>query len=232
MTSSSLASAWGAPVFRGTIAPMGENKQASENTGSDSGSDTGLDSGAETGPKSSDDSPSLAALRRVVDELEIGAAGAGWDRPPALFALVPTGELLAAEGLPQDVAESLRENWDGDPKHLSAVAQETLPVDELEELLAQIVWPSAVAGAALTVERIILPPEADDEAPEDPEEAMVYAESHPARTDIRVVVGVNREGDSWCEVRARTFDDRERVGQGEMLVPGLVDGLRLGLTDR
>ncbi len=182
-------------------------------------------------PEGFSESASLKALRRVVDELEMGSSLAGWDRPPALYALVPTGELLEAEGLPADVAETLKENWDGDPLHLSAVAQETLPIDELEQLLAEIAWPKTVAGAALTVERIILPPEADDEAPEDPDEAAVFAENHPARTDIRVVVGVTRDGESWCEVRARTFDDRDKVGQGKMLVPALVEGLRLGLAD-
>lgn len=176
-------------------------------------------------------SASQRALRRVVDELEVGSARVGWDRPPALYALVRTESLLATPGLPSDVAESLRAEWDGSSDHLSAVAQETLPQDDLEELLPKIAWPDTVAGAALTVERIILPDDADEEAPEDPNEAVHYAENHPARTDIRVVVGVNRDGDSWCEVRARTFDDRERVGQGALLVPGLVEGLKIGLTE-
>ncbi len=176
-------------------------------------------------------SSSLAALRRVVDELEVGSARVGWDRPPALYALVRTEHLLNTPGLPPDVAESLRAEWDGSPEHLSAVAQETVPQDDLEELLPKIAWPETVAGAALTVERIILPDDADEDAPEDPDEAVHYAENHPARTDIRVVVGVNRDGDSWCEVRARTFDDRKRVGQGPKLVPALVEGLRIGLTE-
>lgn len=176
-------------------------------------------------------SSSLAALRRVIDELEVGSARVGWDRPPALYALVRTEHLLNTPGLPADVAESLRAEWDGSPEHLSAVAQETVPQDDLEELLPKIAWPETVAGAALTVERIILPDDAEEDAPEDPDEAVHYAENHPARTDIRVVVGVNRDGDSWCEVRARTFDDRERVGQGPKLVPALVEGLRIGLTE-
>ncbi|MFZ1381486.1 MAG: PPA1309 family protein [Scrofimicrobium sp.] len=176
-------------------------------------------------------SSSLAALRRVIDELEVGSARVGWDRPPALYALVRTEHLLSTPGLPSDVAESLRAEWDGSPEHLSAVAQETVPQDDLEELLPKIAWPETVAGAALTVERIILPDDADEDAPEDPDEAVHYAENHPARTDIRVVVGVSRDGDSWCEVRARTFDDRERVGQGPKLVPALVEGLRIGLTE-
>lgn len=175
--------------------------------------------------------PLQTALRRVVDELEMGSASVGWDRPPALYALVYTEHLLGTPGLPNDVAESLKAEWDGSPEHLSAVAQESLPQDDLEELLPKIAWPDTVAGAALTVERIILTDDADKDAPDDPVDALHYAENHPARTDIRVVVGVDRAGNSWCEVRARTFDDRGRVGQGAILVPALVEGLKLGLAD-
>lgn len=176
------------------------------------------------------ETPEQLALRRVVDELEIGASSAGWDRAPVLYALVRTEELLKADDLPEDVAESLRKEWDGSFEHLSAVAQESIPQSDLEELLPNIVWPESVAGAALTLERIVLPADADLDAPADPDEAAAFAENHPARTDIRVVVGVNREGESWCEVRARSFDQRDQVGQGRDLVPGLVEGLRLGLS--
>lgn len=178
-----------------------------------------------------EETPEQAALRRVIDELEIGTSKVGWDRPPALYALVRTGELLKTPGLPEDIATSLRNEWDGSEHHLSAVAQDTPPQDDLEELLPKIAWPETVVGAALSVERIILPDEADADAPEDPAEAASYAENHPARTDIRVVVGVDRAKNSWCEVRARTFDQRENVGRGARLVPILVDGLMLGLTD-
>ncbi len=175
--------------------------------------------------------PAQEALRRVVDELEIGASRVGWDRPPSLYALVYTAELLKTPGLPEDIAASLRSEWDGSAEHLSAVAQDSLPQDDLEALLPKIAWPPTVAGAALTVERIILPDGADKDVPEDSEDALAFAENHPDRTDIRVVVGVDRQGNSWCEVRARSFDERENVGRGTHLVPVLVDGLRLGLTE-
>lgn len=175
--------------------------------------------------------PTQHALQRVVDQIEMGAAAVGWDRPPSLYALVPTAQLLQAPGLPDDVAESLRADWDGSPHHLSAVAQDAIAEDALEELLPRLEWPDTVAGAALTVERIVLPQDAQDASPEDPEEALAYAQEHPARTDIRVVVGVNRKGESWCEVRSRRFDARENVGKGSNLAPGVVQSLQLGFAE-
>ena len=80
-------------------------------------------------------SPHAAALRKVTEEIEVGAASRGWDRPPALYALVPTAQLLATDDVPEDVLASLREAWDGTPEHLSAILQDSIPNDELEEVL-------------------------------------------------------------------------------------------------
>lgn len=190
-----------------------------------------LDDHTEPGTFSPQLSPAAAALRRVVTEIEVGTAKVGWDRPPALYALVPTTELLDSPEIPADVESSLRAEWDGLPTHLSAVLQDDVTEDSLEQTLPRLAWPPKVVGAALSVERIIVPPEVEDEAPEDPDEAASFVAAHPARTDIRVVVGVNRDGDSWCEVRTRTFDHRDHVGSGENLVPALVEGLRLGFID-
>ncbi len=168
------------------------------------------------------------ALRRVVREIEQGAATLGWDRPPAIYALVPTTDLMNAPGLPPDVLVGLEQSWDGSDSQLSAVLQDSLGEDDLENMLPRLAWPDTVSGAAVTVERIIVPPEVEDEAPEDPDEALEFISNHPARTDVRLIVGVTRAGDAWCAVRARPFDDPERVGQGENLVPSLVEALRLG----
>ena len=175
-------------------------------------------------------SPHAAALRKVTEEIEVGAASLGWDRPPALYALVPTAQLLATNDVPEDVLASLREAWDGTPEHLSAILQDSIPNDELEEVLPKLAWPESVFGSALTVERIIVPPSVEDEAPDDPQEALDFISNHPARTDVRLTIGITREGDSWCAVRARTFDDPERVGKGENLVPALVEALRMGFN--
>ncbi|PID98127.1 MAG: hypothetical protein CSA82_01125 [Actinobacteria bacterium] len=182
---------------------------------------------------SSDSTPTdtQISLANVVVDIEKSAARAGWDHAPSLYALVPTSQLIAQPDIPSDVAEALRSGWDGSESHLSAVIQDDLPDDDLEELLGHLAWPHTVAGAAITVERIIVPPEVEAEAPEDPEKAVEYISSHPDRTEVRLAVGVLRTGESWCALRARPFDSDNRVGQGSMLVPNLVNALHASFTD-
>ncbi len=170
-------------------------------------------------------------LRTVVTESERGAARLGWDRPPAIYALVHTEQLLQAPDLPEDIADQLRESWDGTATHLSAIAQDPLPEDNLEEMLPELAWPEAVAGAAVAVERAIIPPEVEDQVPEDPQEAAEFVADHPDHTDVRLTVGVLRGGESWCAIRTQPFDSDDRVGSGENLVPGLVDLLQLGFSE-
>ena len=149
------------------------------------------------------------ALANVVIDIEKGAARVGWDHAPSIYALVPTATLLADPNLPADIAEQLRSGWDGSDDHLSAIIQEDLADDDIEQVLAHLAWPETVPGAAITVERIVVPPEVEDEAPEDPEEALAFVANHPLRT--------------------RAFDSDDKVGQGSNLVPALVDALRASL---
>ncbi len=171
-----------------------------------------------------------SALRTVVTEIERGTSQLGWDQPPALYALVNTVDLLATPDLPEDVAEQVRGTWDGTETHLSAILQDSLGNDRLEEILPQIAWPDSVAGAAVSVERVVLPPAAEDEVPTDPEEADLYVSNHPARNDVRLTVGALREGDSWCALRTRAFDKDEDVLTGNDLVPSLIEALKAGFS--
>lgn len=165
-----------------------------------------------------------ASLAEAVHELERHVAGAGWDAPVRVFALVATGRALDTEpGLetqlpPETVARARR-----DPHHLTSVEQEDLPAaDSLEDLLARLSWPETVDGAAVVVERVVLPPAAEDALPADPDEAIAYLMGHPDRQDVRIAVGVLRSGDAWCAVRTRAHDADDAVGGGPDLVPGLV----------
>lgn len=169
------------------------------------------------------------ALAHVVMDIEKNASRVGWDHAPSLYALVPTRELINQPGLPGDIAEQLKDTWDGSAEHLSAIIQEDLREDELEEMLAHLAWPPQVAGAALTVERVVVPPEVEDLAPEDPEEAVEFISKHPSRTDVRLSIGALRSGETWCALRTRAFDSDDKVGQGSNLVPNLVEALRLSL---
>ena len=94
------------------------------------------------------------ALRSVLMEIENGAASVGWDRPPSIYALVPTKQLMDTPEVPADVLADLEGAWDGTDTHLSAILQESVVGDELEELLPKLAWPDSVWGAAVTVERI------------------------------------------------------------------------------
>ena len=162
-------------------------------------------------------------------ETEAHVAAFGWDQPVRVFALVRTNEALAAD---PDIAELLDaatvEESRTDPELLMVVEQEGLPAAaDLEHLLAQLAWPESVHGAAISVERLVLPPAAQDEAEAitDAAERLAFLQARPDREDIRMVVGVRRSGESWCVLRPRTHDDDASIYQGEQLVPGLTEAL-------
>jgi hypothetical protein len=160
-----------------------------------------------------------ADLQAVVRELEAHAADAGWDRPERLFALVHTAELLSRE---PHLADALGVE-DAEPRGLTPVEQEALPPGvSLEDVLAEIVWPGEVAGCAAIAERLVLPPEADDQIPDDPAEAQAFAAAHPGREEVRIVAAALRGGDSACAVRLRSHDDADSVLTSPDLVPGLL----------
>lgn len=175
------------------------------------------------------------ASRPVTDPLSIVAleterhvAAAGWDQPVRLFALVETAHLLEHE---PGFLDALQPH-DVQPEALTAIEQENLPSPEhLESMLAQVTWPDAVSGAALTVERIVVPPEAERDLPEDTDEAMVSLAGHPDRKDVRLLVAVLRNGSHTCLLRQRDHDRDDRVAQGNDIAPGLVHGLLATFED-
>lgn len=170
-----------------------------------------------------------AALARVVAEVEEHMSHRGWDAPVAVFALVRTAAALEAD---PDLAAVLDEEAvaeaSQDQHALTVIEQEQLPeATDLEDLLAQLAWPESVDGVALSVERVSLPPSAEEEAVSiaDPQERLAFLQSHPARDDVRIVVGVLRSGEAWCAVRTRSHDRTDAVVHGEAMVPGLIEAL-------
>src|SRR5690606_6206610 len=121
--------------------------------------------------------------------------------------------------LPPDVVAAARD----DAEHLTAVEQENLPEStSLEQLLGRIAWPETVDGAAVVVERIVVPPEVEAAMPEDKDAAATYLAQHPDRREVRLAAAVLRDGTQGCAVRARDHDSPDRVAVGPDLVPGLV----------
>lgn len=167
-------------------------------------------------------------LRRVALEIEAHVAEAGWDQGPRLYALVATADLLAKEPA---LAEQLGIEGEPSPGALTSVEQDSLPADRsLEDALTQLMWPEQVLGCAAVVERIMLPPEVEDDLPDDPEELLEFVAAHPDRQEVRLVAAVTRDGSVHSAVRARAPQDSDLL-EGPDLVPGLIAQLQHTLAD-
>jgi hypothetical protein len=163
----------------------------------------------------------VSLLEEVVQDLERHSAQEGWDTAPRLYALVQSTELRREE---PELADQLGLSPDLDT--LAALEQPALPEQAaVEDALATIAWPEAVTGCALVLERVVLPPEAEEEIPEDEAEAAEWAAKHPAREDVRMVVGVLRDGTRHSALRLRRHDVDDEVLVGPDLVPALADAL-------
>jgi hypothetical protein len=168
-------------------------------------------------------------LAGAVREIERHAAEAGWDQPSRLYALVPTADLLAREPA---LAAAMGIDETSAAGSLTPVEQDHTPVDRsLEEVLEGIMWPAEVFGCAAVVERLVLPPGADDQIPEDREAAEAFAASHPERQEVRIVAAATRDGATYCALRFRSHDDAASVVESPDLVPALLELLAITLEN-
>ncbi|MFD1507491.1 hypothetical protein FE374_13155 [Georgenia yuyongxinii] len=172
------------------------------------------------------------ALRAAVRDLERHVASLGWDGQVFVFALVRTAEALEkTPELARELPEEAVRTAAVEPEHLTGIQQEGLPdSDTLEELLGQLAWPDSVDGAAVVVERMVVPPEAESGMPKEPAAAVEYLMNHPDRQDVRMATGVLRTGESWCALRSRSHDFDDAVAGSPDAVPGLVEALRATLA--
>ena len=165
--------------------------------------------------------PKPTPLLAVVGEVEGHVAEAGWDQPPQLFALVETEALLRAEPqLAQTMGLVVSR-----PVSLTPIAQEPLGDGPLDERLASLVFGPEVLGVVLAHEVVVLPPEVEAEVADHADPVTAAAE-HPARREVRMAVGVLRDGSREAVLRLRGQEgaDDERV-TGTDLVPGLAEAL-------
>lgn len=190
-------------------------------------------------------------LTRAILELESYVHTDGWDGAPRLFALARSAELVSKE--PQ-LAQALGlVDADGgetalvdDPDALVPIEQEWGSFDgPLDEALGQITWPEQVVGAAITMERVLLPEsaEAEIDPDADTEAQLDFAMNHPERKDVRIGAAVLRSGEQECTIRIREEGaedaegaegaddaddaDDENVLTGRDLAPGLTEALML-----
>jgi hypothetical protein len=144
-----------------------------------------------------------SALHTFLVELGARVATDGWDQPPRLFALV------APAGVSSPVMP-----W---------VAHETPfdAADGLDDALERIRWDDAVAGCALVLEVLTLPSTTETDLPEDRVAAQRFAADHPDRAELRVVVGVLRDGTRDSTVRLRDEFRSDPVLFGADLATGV-----------
>jgi hypothetical protein len=170
-------------------------------------------------------------LTRAVLEIDEYTSGLGWDQPARLFALVDTARLRAQE---PSLAAQLGLQDEPETTGLTPIEQDEIPADKpLDEFLGTIAWPDAVVGCALTVERLMLPPTAEAQVPQNLSEAKLakWVASHPERQEVRMTVGVLRDGTRESALRLREKDSSTEVLTGPDLVPGLVTALAATFED-
>jgi hypothetical protein len=169
------------------------------------------------------------ALATAVLEIESHIADGGWDQPARLYALVDTAQLVEHE--PQ-LAAAMGLDAPSEEGSLTPIEQDQLdPQQLLEAVLEQIAWPENVTGCAAVVERLVLPPDADEAIPDDPAAAHEFAREHPDRQEVRIVAGATRHGATYCALRLRAHDDDQSVVGGADLVPELLALLGATLND-
>lgn len=169
------------------------------------------------------------ALMQSVVEIEQHVATDGWDQRPRMFALVPTADLLATQpsmaaalGLTDESAAA------GGIPGLTSIEQDGLALNQpLDEMLAKMVWPAAVEGCALVIESQMLPPSAETQIPPGLAGAELerWVAKHPERQDVRMAVGVLRDGTRQAAIRLRSKDSDMEVLSGPDLVPNLAAAL-------
>jgi hypothetical protein len=137
----------------------------------------------------------MADLDAVVTEIERHLDAEGWGRPPRLYALVRTADLLASE---PHLAATL---GDADPDSLTPVEQDEIGSD-IADLLPRIEWPDEVAGCALAHEIVTIPDDVAVQCPDGVDPAA-WAAGHAAHRDLRAVAAVLRSGASAATLRVR-----------------------------
>jgi hypothetical protein len=170
-------------------------------------------------------------LTRATLEIDQYASELGWEQPARLFALVDTVRLLAEE---PDLSARLGLADGAETGPLTPIEQDEIPADApLDEFLATIAWPEVVTGCALTVERLMLPPAAEEAIPRELDDQVLasWVAAHPDRQEVRMTVAVLRDGSRESAIRLREKDSPTEVLTGSRLVPGLAKALAATFED-
>ena len=171
-------------------------------------------------------SPPMSALQETVLEIERECAKAGWSRGIVLYALVPTADVI--ESAPE-MAAALA---DKSPTSLTAIEQEDVELTgTIEDFLGTISWSAEVFGAALVLERVIVNEEPPSEFEGELSEAALAEWVVEHGQEVRMVVGVLRDGSKECAMRMRAYDDENAIMGGSELLPGMAEALALTFAE-
>ncbi|MBT2385215.1 PPA1309 family protein [Streptomyces sp. ISL-11] len=184
-----------------------------------------------SGPAIPNTPMAASPLTRAVLEIDEYASTLGWDQPARLFALVDTAKLRVQE---PGLASQLGLDTEAAAGSLTPIEQDEVPAGTaLDKFLGTIAWPDAVAGCALTVERLMLPPSAEGTVPNGLNEKQLakWVAAHPDRQEVRMTVAVLRDGARDSAVRLREKDSPTEVLTGADLVPGLAEALAATFAD-
>ncbi|MFF2850785.1 PPA1309 family protein [Streptomyces sp. NPDC058001] len=199
---------------------------------SPSSSSSSPTSSSSSSSSSSSGTPVAAGpLTRAVLEIDEYVGGLGWDQPARLFALVDTVRLRSQE---PGLADRLGLADDASGGALTPIEQDELPAGSpLDEFLGTIAWPESVAGCALSVERLMLPPSAEASVPDGLDDGQLakWVAEHPDRQEVRMTVAVLRDGARESALRLREKDAATDVLTGADLVPGLAEALAATFAD-
>jgi hypothetical protein len=167
-------------------------------------------------------------LNGVLAELDSELSRHSWGQPVRLFALVRSDELIDSE--PALAAELKLQ-----PGTLTSVEQDGFdPNTSVENLLPRIGWPKEVIGAAVAVERLILPPgaEADLGGDTEADDLVQAVADHEQKVDMRIITAVTRDGDELTMLRMGAPYDQLLQGRpGEKLAPDLTALLHATFTE-
>lgn len=167
-------------------------------------------------------------LLRALAEIESHVRAEGWDQPPRMYSLAPTRDVVARQPA---LAQQLGVDPEAPPVHALTPIEQEIDDRPLDDILATISWPGTVSGCALVVERIVLPPQIEEKMPDDPETAATWAQRHPSRSDVRIVIGVLRDGSRSAVVRVKGHDAPEELIRDTDISPDIADALAATFTD-
>jgi hypothetical protein len=140
-------------------------------------------------------------LESAMLEAEAYVARRGWGQAPQLFSLASKSSVVVAD---QKLAGQLQ---DAEPDALIPLLQDELPAGQPLDVLSSLHWPDEVLGCVLVTEIVTLPPEAEKDAPDDPDTAKQWAAAQSASREARLAVCVSRDGGYTCGLRMKDDDD-------------------------